>query len=113
MYQIFGKRSPPCKELESRGGPLSKDLETSSWKISPLTRDSFSMVLPFFLFVIFSFSYLKFEHTIGSAVGGTASAFYGFNLVMPLVQRRIKGPMWLQFLIGTPLLMLFSSACAG
>ncbi|KAI3989933.1 hypothetical protein MKX01_003636 [Papaver californicum] len=48
---------------------------------------------------------------IGTAVGGTASAFYGFNHVMPLVQRRIKGPMWLQFLIGTPPVMLFSSAC--
>ncbi|XP_026396089.1 uncharacterized protein LOC113290720, partial [Papaver somniferum] len=74
-------------------GPLSKDLETSRWTISPLIRDNFSM--------------------IGSAIGGTASAFYGFNLVMPLVQRRIKGPMWFQFLIGTPPVMLFSSACAG
>ncbi|KAK7261208.1 hypothetical protein RIF29_27513 [Crotalaria pallida] len=35
---------------------------------------------------------------IGSAVGGTTSAFYGFNHVMPVVQRRIKGPMWLHFL---------------
>ncbi|RZC83475.1 hypothetical protein C5167_046261 [Papaver somniferum] len=50
---------------------------------------------------------------IGSAVGGTASAFYGFNLVTPLVQRRIKGPMWLHFLVGTPPVILFSSACAG
>ncbi|KAI3988543.1 hypothetical protein MKX01_026357 [Papaver californicum] len=80
-------RCPHC------AGPLSKELETSGWTISPLIRDSFSM--------------------IGSAVGGTASAFYGFNLVTPLVQRRIKGPMWLHFLIGTPPVMLFSSACAG
>ncbi|KAF6146431.1 hypothetical protein GIB67_037731 [Kingdonia uniflora] len=40
-------------------GPLSKQMETSRWTISPLIRDSFSM--------------------IGSAVGGVASAFYGFN----------------------------------
>uniref|UniRef100_A0A2P2KGI0 Uncharacterized protein n=1 Tax=Rhizophora mucronata TaxID=61149 RepID=A0A2P2KGI0_RHIMU len=40
-------------------GPLSKEMETSSWTVSPLIRDSLSM--------------------IGSAVGGTASAFYGFN----------------------------------
>ncbi|RDY05114.1 hypothetical protein CR513_11082 [Mucuna pruriens] len=85
-------------------------METSHWTVSPLIRDSFSM--------------------IGSAVGGTASAFYGFNLVMPVVQRRIKGPMWLHFLIGViktfyyhtditlsaiqaPPVIVFSSACAG
>ncbi|KAI3967079.1 hypothetical protein MKW92_010510 [Papaver armeniacum] len=108
-------RCPHC------AGPLSKDLETSSWKISSLIRDSFSMVLPFFVFVICDSSPFYpyclliccWDTTIGSAVGSTASAFYGFNLVMPLVQRRIKGPMWLQFLIGTPPVMLFSFACAG
>ncbi|CAB4267582.1 unnamed protein product [Prunus armeniaca] len=42
-------------------GPLSKEMETSGWTVPPLIRDSFSM--------------------IGSAVGGTASAFYGFNHV--------------------------------
>ncbi|XP_043814716.1 uncharacterized protein LOC110620774 isoform X3 [Manihot esculenta] len=49
---------------------------------------------------------------IGSAVGGTTSAFYGFNHVMPIVRKWIKGPMWLHFLIGS-----FSTkvlcACAG
>ncbi|XP_028053986.1 uncharacterized protein LOC114258268 isoform X2 [Camellia sinensis] len=38
---------------------------------------------------------------IGSAVGCTTSAFYGFNHVMPIVQRWVKGPIWLHFLIGT------------
>ncbi|CAK9319496.1 unnamed protein product [Citrullus colocynthis] len=74
-------------------GPLSKDMETSAWTVPPLIRDSFSM--------------------IGSAVGGTASAFYGFNNVMPVVQRSVKGPMWLHFLIGAPPVIVFSSACAG
>ncbi|XP_038882424.1 uncharacterized protein LOC120073695 [Benincasa hispida] len=74
-------------------GPLSKDMETSAWTTPPLIRDSFSM--------------------IGSAVGGTASAFYGFNNVMPVVQRSVKGPMWLHFLIGAPPVIVFSSACAG
>ncbi|KAL0010802.1 hypothetical protein SO802_005910 [Lithocarpus litseifolius] len=50
-------------------GPLSKDMETSEWTVPPLIRDSFSM--------------------IGSAVGGTTSAFYGFNHVMPKVRRFI------------------------
>ncbi|MCL7029909.1 hypothetical protein MKW94_026602 [Papaver nudicaule] len=73
-------KHPSCDTCPHCAGPLSKDLETSRWTISPLIRDSFCM--------------------IGSAVGGTASAFYGFNHVMPVVQRRIKGPMWLQFLVG-------------
>ncbi|KAF5477433.1 hypothetical protein F2P56_004073 [Juglans regia] len=74
-------------------GPLSKEMETSQWTVPPLIRDSFSM--------------------IGSAVGGTTSAFYGFNHVMPIVRRCVKGPMWLHFLIGAPPVIVFSSACAG
>lgn len=74
-------------------GPLSKDMETSSWTVSPLVRDSFSM--------------------IGSAVGGIAGAFYGFNHAMPVVRRYIKGPMWMHFLVGAPPIIVFSSACAG
>ncbi|CAK9170218.1 unnamed protein product, partial [Ilex paraguariensis] len=71
----------------------SSSQETSDWTIPPLIRDGFSM--------------------IGSAVGGTTSAFYGFNHVMPIVRRRVKGPMWLHFLIGAPPVIVFSSACAG
>ncbi|CAN6308118.1 unnamed protein product [Urochloa humidicola] len=52
-----------CPEIPGRchhcAGPLSKDMETSSWTVPPMVRDSFSM--------------------IGSAVGGIAGAFYGFN----------------------------------
>ncbi|WZZ90893.1 hypothetical protein YC2023_119472 [Brassica napus] len=74
-------------------GPLTKNLETSEWTVSPFIRDSFSM--------------------IGSAVGGTASAFIGFNHVMPIVRKWIKGPMWLHFLVGAPPVIVVSSACAG
>ncbi|CAO2823965.1 unnamed protein product [Amaranthus hypochondriacus] len=74
-------------------GPLSKEMETSHWTVPPLVRDSFSM--------------------IGSAVGGTTSAFYAFNYVMPTVRKWVKGPMWLHFLIGAPPVIVFSSACAG
>lgn len=80
-------RCPHC------AGPLSKEMETSDWTVKPFIRDSFSM--------------------IGSAVGGTTSAFYGFNHVMPIIQKRVKGPMWIQFLIGAPPVIVFSSACAG
>ncbi|PON44829.1 hypothetical protein PanWU01x14_264190, partial [Parasponia andersonii] len=61
-------------------GPLTKEMETSDWTVQPFIRDSFSM--------------------IGSAVGGTTSAFYRFNHVMPVVRKWVKGPMWLHFLIG-------------
>jgi ABC-type uncharacterized transport system permease subunit len=61
--------------------------------VPPLVRDSFSM--------------------IGSAIGGTAGAFYGFNHTMPFVRRYIKGPMWMHFLVGAPPVIVFSSACAG
>ncbi|XP_022966472.1 uncharacterized protein LOC111466117 [Cucurbita maxima] len=87
---LINKSNIRCQHC---AGPLSKDMETSAWTIPPLIRDSFSM--------------------IGSAVGGTASAFYGFNHVMPVVQRSVKGPMWLHFLIGAPPVIVFSSACAG
>ncbi|GAA0164345.1 hypothetical protein LIER_20006 [Lithospermum erythrorhizon] len=112
-------------------GPLSKEMETSEWTVAPLMRDTFSM--------------------IGTAVGGTSSAFYGFNHelipisftitnivdekilwimfkcililpngtgrgrrgVMPIVQKRIRGPMLVHFLVGAPPVIIFSSACAG
>ncbi|XP_038724972.1 uncharacterized protein LOC120016323 [Tripterygium wilfordii] len=74
-------------------GPLSNDEVTSEWTVPPLVRDSFSM--------------------IGSAVGGTTSAFYGFNHVMPIIRKWVKGPMWLHFLIGAPPVIVFSTACAG
>ncbi|CAN8244006.1 unnamed protein product [Cochlearia groenlandica] len=83
----FGSRCHHC------AGPLTKDLETSKWTVSPFIRDSFSM--------------------IGSAVGGTASAFIGFNHAMPIVRKWIKGPMWLHFLVGAPPVIVISSACAG
>ncbi|KAG6536557.1 hypothetical protein ZIOFF_001615 [Zingiber officinale] len=50
---------------------------------------------------------------IGTAVGGIASAFYGFNHAMPIVRRMVTGPMWLHFFIGAPPVIVFSSACAG
>ncbi|PSS21089.1 Ankyrin repeat and KH domain-containing protein [Actinidia chinensis var. chinensis] len=74
-------------------GPLSKEMETSDWTVPPFIRDSFCM--------------------IGSATGGVTSAFYGFNHVMPVVRRWVKGPMWLHFLVGAPPVIVFSSACAG
>ncbi|GER39418.1 TSL-kinase interacting protein 1 [Striga asiatica] len=78
---------------KTRPAEDTKELETSEWTVPPLIRDSFSM--------------------IGSAVGGTAGAFYGFNHAMPVVRRWIIGPMWLHFLVGAPSVIIFSSGCAG
>lgn len=74
--------------------PSNFPQETSHWTVSPLIRDSFSMVNsshPLYSilrylygwakFLIFVCGFLTFQ--IGSAVGGVASAFYGFNLGMP------------------------------
>nr|XP_043627973.1 uncharacterized protein LOC122599510 [Erigeron canadensis] len=54
-----------------------------------------------------------FRNSDGFCSRRKSSAFYGFNLVMPVVQRRVKGPMWLHFLIGAQPVLEFSSACAG
>ncbi|CAD5172385.1 uncharacterized protein LOC135674769 [Musa acuminata AAA Group] len=89
----MGDPKPSHERCHLCSGPLSKDLETSSWTVAPLIRDGFSM--------------------IGTAIGGTASAVYGFNHVMPIVRRWVKGPMWLHFFIGVPPVIVFSSACAG
>ncbi|PKA61832.1 hypothetical protein AXF42_Ash008664 [Apostasia shenzhenica] len=92
-YPIMEKPEHTPVRCSHCAGPLSKDLETSSWTVGPLIRDSFSM--------------------IGTGVGGTASAFYGFNHVMPVVRRWVKGPMWVHFFVGAPPVIVFSSACAG
>ncbi|KAK4365195.1 hypothetical protein RND71_016553 [Anisodus tanguticus] len=92
-HNNINKNSYSSMRCSHCAGPLSKEMETSEWTVPPLIRDSFSM--------------------IGSAVGGTTSAFYGFNHVMPIVKRFIKGPMWLHFLVGAPPMIVFSSACAG
>ncbi|KAF7029224.1 hypothetical protein CFC21_041028 [Triticum aestivum] len=93
------------KRCHHCAGPLSKDMETSSWTVTPLVRDSFSMVC--------SIAFYRPPVQIGSAVGGTAGAFYAFNHAMPVVRRYIKGPMWMHFLVGAPPVVVFSSACAG
>jgi hypothetical protein len=73
--------------------------ETSSWTVPPLVRDSFSMVrfpsswdalmllyeICFLLWLFCVNAYVVLPWQIGSAVGGTTGAFYGFNhgMLMP------------------------------
>ncbi|CAI0432727.1 unnamed protein product [Linum tenue] len=111
-------RSEILKRLRCHhcAGPLTKEAATSGWTNRPLLRDSFSM--------------------IGTAVGGTAGAFYGFNHVMPIVQKYIKRAnvgaflcwckfrlllsfslillqFWNTFSCKAPPVIVFASACAG
>jgi hypothetical protein len=85
-----GIGSPRCPRCSA---PLSKELEASGWTIAPFLRESFAMV--------------------GTAAGGSLSSFYAFNAVMPHVKRRVGGPIWWQFVVGLPPVLLFSVGCAG
>uniref|UniRef100_A0A0A8Y851 Gb protein n=1 Tax=Arundo donax TaxID=35708 RepID=A0A0A8Y851_ARUDO len=46
----------------------------------------------------------------GSGAGAMLSAVHGFNTGIPFVQKHVKGPKWLQLLVGVPPLLLFSGA---
>ncbi|KAG0590036.1 hypothetical protein KC19_1G066000 [Ceratodon purpureus] len=85
-----GIGSPRCPRCSA---PLSKDLEASGWTIAPFMRESFAM--------------------IGTAAGGSVASFYAFNAVMPHVKKRVGGPIWWQFVVGLPPVLLFSVGCAG
>ncbi|KAH9568872.1 hypothetical protein CY35_03G101900 [Sphagnum magellanicum] len=50
---------------------------------------------------------------VGTTAGGSMSALYGFNAVMPHVKKQIGGPIWFQLLVGLPPIMIFSVGCAG
>jgi hypothetical protein len=50
---------------------------------------------------------------VGTTAGGSMSALYGFNAVMPHVKKQIGGPIWFQLLVGLPPVMIFSVGCAG
>ncbi|KDO70860.1 hypothetical protein CISIN_1g034506mg [Citrus sinensis] len=40
-------------------------------------------------------------------------AVYGFNTGIPFLQNHLKGPKWLPFVTGIPLLLMFSGASAA
>ncbi|KAG5555491.1 hypothetical protein RHGRI_006217 [Rhododendron griersonianum] len=53
------------------------------------------------------------ERKAGSGIGGLLSAIHGFNTGIPYVQKHVKGPKWLPFLVGLPPLLMFSAASAA
>ncbi|TVU32371.1 hypothetical protein EJB05_24098 [Eragrostis curvula] len=49
----------------------------------------------------------------GSGAGALLAAVHGFNTGIPYVQKHVKGPKWLQLLVGVPSLLMFSGASAA
>ncbi|KAI9153846.1 hypothetical protein LWI28_017408 [Acer negundo] len=49
----------------------------------------------------------------GSGIGSMLGAIHGFNTGIPLLQNYLKGPKWLPFVTGIPLLLMFSGASAA
>ncbi|KAL0359401.1 UNVERIFIED_CONTAM: hypothetical protein Sangu_0789500 [Sesamum angustifolium] len=80
-------RCPRCLSL------LNPTKENSEWKITPVLHDATAVA--------------------GSGIGGMLSAVHGFNTGIPYVQKHVKGPKWLPFVIGLPPLLMFSAASAA
>uniref|UniRef100_A0A5B6YNL0 Gb protein n=1 Tax=Davidia involucrata TaxID=16924 RepID=A0A5B6YNL0_DAVIN len=84
-----GLGSPRCPRCLSLLNPNS---ENGEWTITSVLHDATAVA--------------------GSGVGGLLSAIYGLNTGIPYVQKHVKGPKWLPFLIGLPPLLMFSAASA-
>ncbi|KAF5201119.1 transmembrane protein [Thalictrum thalictroides] len=79
-------RCPRCLSL------LNPNSETGEWTITPVLHNVTSVA--------------------GSGVGGLLSAVNGYNSGIPFIQKHVKGPKWLPFVIGVPSLFLFTAASA-
>ncbi|KAM2403278.1 hypothetical protein FF1_030758 [Malus domestica] len=75
-----GLGTPRCLSL------LAHDSDKGEWTITPVLHDATAVA--------------------GSGIGGMLSAIHSFNTGIPYVQKRLKGPKWLHFLVGVHLLCL-------
>ncbi|KAB2086927.1 hypothetical protein ERO13_A04G053100v2 [Gossypium hirsutum] len=80
-------RCPRCLSL------LHPDSDKAEWTITSVLEDATAVA--------------------GSGIGGMLSAVHGFNTGIPFLQNHIKGPKWLPFVTGIPLLLMFSGASAA
>ncbi|TYH48383.1 uncharacterized protein LOC105776944 isoform X2 [Gossypium raimondii] len=80
-------RCPRCLSL------LNPDSDKAEWTINSVLEDATAVA--------------------GSGIGGMLSAVHGFNTGIPFLQNHIKGPKWLPFVTGIPLLLMFSGASAA
>ncbi|KAM7500282.1 hypothetical protein LguiA_024696 [Lonicera macranthoides] len=84
-----GLGSPRCPRCLSLLNPSPNNAE---WTITSVLHDATAVV--------------------GSGFGGMLSAIHGFNTGIPYIQKHVKGPKWLPFVIGLPPLLMFSAASA-
>ncbi|GMI63352.1 Retarded Embryo Development 1 [Hibiscus trionum] len=80
-------RCPRCLSL------LNPDPDKAEWTITSVLHDATAVA--------------------GSGIGGMLSAVHGFNTGIPFLQNHIKGPKWLPFVTGIPLLLMFSGTSAA
>ncbi|XP_031127911.1 uncharacterized protein LOC116029983 [Ipomoea triloba] len=85
-----GLGSARCPRCLSLLNPTSGNAE---WRITPVLHD--------------------FTTVTGCGIGGLLSSVHGLNTGIPFVQKRVKGPKWLPFVIGLPPLLMFSAASAA
>ncbi|XP_050137732.1 uncharacterized protein LOC126614192 isoform X3 [Malus sylvestris] len=76
-------RCPRCLSL------LAHDSDKGEWTITPVLHDATAVA--------------------GSGIGGMLSAIHSFNTGIPYLQKRLKGPKWLPFLVGCYIWRLFTS----
>ncbi|KAK9193942.1 hypothetical protein WN944_004643 [Citrus x changshan-huyou] len=80
-------RCPRCLSL------LDPNSEKGEWTITSVLHDATAVA--------------------GSGFGAMLGAVYGFNTGIPFLQNHLKGPKWLPFVTGIPLLLMFSGASAA
>ncbi|KNA21443.1 hypothetical protein SOVF_043180 isoform B [Spinacia oleracea] len=80
-------RCPRCLSL------LDSDSKNGEWTITSVLHDATAVA--------------------GTGMGAMLSATHAFNTGIPFVQKHVKGPKWLQFVVGLPPLLISSAACAA
>ncbi|XP_044485604.1 uncharacterized protein LOC123211128 [Mangifera indica] len=85
-----GLGSPRCPRCLSLLDPNSDKTE---WAITSVLHDATAVA--------------------GSGIGAMLSAVHGLNTGIPFLQNRLKGPKWVPFVAGMPLLLMFSGASAA
>ncbi|KAH1039234.1 hypothetical protein J1N35_040977 [Gossypium stocksii] len=97
-------RCPRCLSL------LNPDSDKAEWTITSVLEDATAVCG-----IIWHLDSYAFQEQLraGSGIGGMLSAVHGFNTGIPFLQNHIKGPKWLPFVTGIPLLLMFSGASAA
>lgn len=80
-------RCPRCLSL------LDSNSEKGEWTITSVLHDATAIA--------------------GTGIGAMLSAIHGFNTGIPFVQKHVKGPKWLPFVVGLPPLLMYSAASAA